>query len=59
MATKDPFKNTRNFVFKRVYLKNELGDPLESDWQAKMKLSAKFKKILCSKFKATFTIRKY
>ena len=47
MATKKQSKNTLYFVFKRVYLKNELGDPylllLVSDLHAKIKLSAKFK----------------
>ena len=35
MVTKEPFKSTLYFVFKRLYIKNELGDPhfllLESD----------------------------
>ena len=51
------------FIFKREYLKNELGDShfllLESNWHDKTKLIAKFKKILCSRFIATFTIGKF
>ena len=48
MATKEPSENALYFVYKRLYLKNSLGDPhflsLKSDQQAKTKLSAKFKK---------------
>ena len=63
MATKEPSKTPYiNFVFKRIYLKHELGDPhfllLVSDWNAKIKLSAKCKKIIYSRFIATFTIEK-
>ena len=43
MATKEPSKNVLSFVFKRLYLKNELGDPhfllLKSEWQGKTKFS--------------------
>ena len=45
MATKEPSKDALYSVFKRLYVKNELGDPhfllLKSDWQAKAKLYAK------------------
>ena len=48
MATEEPSKNGLYFVFKRLYLKNELCDPrfilLKSDNQVKTKLFGKFKK---------------
>ena len=48
MATGKPCKNTLDFGFSYSYLKNELGDPIfllyKSDQQAKVKLSARFKK---------------
>ena len=51
-----PVKNTPYFVFSCLYLKNELWDPhfsfLKSNQRGKMKLSAKFKKILSSGFRA-------
>ena len=54
MATKVPSKNS--LCFKLLYLKNKLGDPhflsLKSDQQAKMKLRAKFQKMLWSGFRA-------
>ena len=57
MVTGKPYKNSLNFSFSCSYLKNELGDPIflshKSDQQAKMKLSAKFKKIMWSGFIAT------
>ena len=57
MVTGEPCKNTLYFRFSYLYLKNELGDPnfslQKSDQQAKMKLSAKFKKNLWSGFRAT------
>ena len=28
MATKEPSEKSLHFVFKRIYLKNELGDPI-------------------------------
>ena len=47
MATKEPSKTSPDFVFKRLDLKNEPGDPqfllLESDQQANLKLPAKLK----------------
>ena len=55
-----PCKNTLYYVFSCLYLKNELGDPhflfLKSNQKGKMKVSAKFKKILCSGFSATLTL---
>ena len=63
MATKEPFKISLYFVFKHIYLKNDLGDPhfllLKRDYHARIKLSAKFKKILWSRFIATITIEKF
>ena len=52
MATRKPRKNTLYFGFNCSYLKNEL-----SDQQAKMKLSAKFKKILWSGFRAALNFQ--
>ena len=49
MESNEPPKNTLYIIFKRVYLKNELGDShfllLEINWHPKTKLIAKFKKI--------------
>ena len=63
MAAKEPSENSLYFVFKRIYLKNELSGPhfllLESDKHARIKLSAKFEKIIWSRFIATFTIEKF
>ena len=57
MATEEPSKNALYFVCKRLYLKNELGDPhfllLKSDKQAKTKLTAKFEKTYWGGFRAT------
>ena len=59
---KVPSKNSLYFVFKCIYLKNELGDPhfslLESDQHARIKLSAKLKNTLWGRFMATITIEK-
>ena len=50
MVTRKPCKNALCFGPSWWYLKKELGDPhflmLESDQQTKIKLSAKFQKIL-------------
>ena len=60
MATEKPCKNTLHFGFSCSYLKNELGDPIfllyKSNQQAKMKVYAKFKKILWSRFSATLKL---
>ena len=54
-----PSKNTLHvyFGFSCSYLKNKFSDPhfllLKSDQKAKMKLSAKFKKILYYRIRAT------
>ena len=57
MVTRKPCKNALCFGPSWWYLKKELGDPhflmLESDQQTKIKLSAKFQKILWSRFRAT------
>ena len=54
-------QNTLYFGFGYSYLKNELYDPNillhKSDQQAKMKLSAKFKKNLWSRFRATLNFQ--
>ena len=56
MVIRKPCKNTLYFSFSCSYLKNELGDPSllshKSNQQAKIKLSAKFKRILWSRFRA-------
>ena len=56
MVIRKPCKNTLYFSFSCSYLKNELGDPNfltnKSNQQAKTKLSAKFKRILWSRFRA-------
>ena len=61
MATGKPCKNILYFCFSCSYLKNELGDPNlllhKSDQQVKVKLSAKFKKILWSGFRATLNFQ--
>ena len=53
-----PAETTNIVVLACSYLKNELSDPpfllLRSDQKAKMKLSAKLKKILYCRIKATF-----
>ena len=61
MATGNPCKNTLYFGSSCSYLKNEFGDPNflldKSDQQAKMKLSARFKNILWSRFRATLNFQ--
>ena len=61
METGKPCKNTLYFGFTCSYLKNELGDPNflwhKGDQQPKMKLSAKFKEILWSRFRATLNFQ--
>ena len=61
MATGKPCINTLYFGFSCSYLKNELGDPNfllhKSDQKVKMKLSAKFKKIMWSGFRATLNFQ--
>ena len=61
METGRPCRNTPYFGFSCLYLKNELGEPHfllhKGDQQTKMKLSAKFKKILCSGFRATLNFQ--
>ena len=56
MVIRKPCKNTLYLNFNCPYLKNELGDPNflshKSNQQAKIKLSAKFKRILWSRFRA-------
>ena len=56
MVIRKPCKNTLYLSFSCLYLKNELGDPnflsQKSNQQAKIKLSAKFKRILWSRFRA-------
>ena len=63
IATVLPVKNTLNFPFKCLYLKNESGDPhfllLNNDWHVKMQLFAKLKKFLRSSFIATLNFRKF
>ena len=59
MAMGKPCNNTQYFGFSCSYLKNKPSYPhfllLKSDQKGKMKLCAKFKKILYSGFRATLT----
>ena len=61
METGKPCRNTPYFGFSCLFLKNELGEPHfllhKGDQQTKMKLSAKFKKILWSRFRATLNFQ--
>ena len=61
METGNPCRNTLYFGFSCLYLKNELGEPHfllhKGDQQTKMKLSAKFKKILWNGFRATLNFQ--
>ena len=61
MATGKPCKNNLYFGFSCPHLKNKLGDLnfllRKSDQLAKMKLSAKFKKILCGGFRDTLNFQ--
>ena len=63
IATVLPVKNTLNFPFKCLQLKNESGDPhfllLNNDKHVKTQLFAKLKKILRSGFRATSNFRKF
>ena len=56
MATRNPVKFTLCFGFSSSYLKNEVDDPhflLQNNQHVTIKLSANFKKILRSGFRAT------
>ena len=61
MTTEKHCKNALYFGFSCSYLKNELGDrnflSHKSDQLAKMKLSAKFRKILWCRFRATLNFQ--
>ena len=61
MITGKPCKKALYFGLSFSYLKNELGEPNfllhKSDQQARIKLSAKFKKFPCSGFRATLNFQ--
>ena len=63
METGKPCSNSPYFGFGCLYLKNKLVEPHfllhKGDQQTKMKLSAKFKKILWSGFRATLNFQLY